>query len=36
MMPMATMLVNSALAPASLSGDKRRARSCTGGPLVTM
>ena len=33
MIPMASILLNSALAIASLSGGKRRARACTGGPL---
>ena len=32
----ASMLSNSALAAANLSGDKRRARAWTGGPLVVM
>ena len=34
--PIASMLSNSALAAANLSGDKRRARAWTGGPLVVM
>ena len=36
MMPMASMLSNSALAAANLSGGRRRACEWIGGPLVTM
>ena len=36
MIPMASILSNSALANTSLSGGRRLARACTGGPLVGM
>ncbi len=34
MMPIDSILRNSALAAESLSGERRRARECTGGPFV--
>ena len=34
--PISSMALNSALATASLSGERRLARACSGGPVVMM